>query len=214
MIKVIIVDDQLLFRMGARGMIECHSDISIIGEAGSGKDFFSLLETTQPDIILLDIVLPDMTGIEIARRLKKERPEIRILAVSSENTDEKLRALMDIGIEGFICKRYCTDNELPAAIRSIMDGFDYFGRDISTIIYNVYVAQKKTAEVSAEFSEREREIIILCHEGLQAKEIADRLAISPKTVAAHKDNIFRRLGFKRTHEMLQYALKKGIIKMN
>ena len=214
MIDVILVDDHALFRLGVKGVLTGkYPDIRVTGEADSGKALFHLLEIIRADVILLDIVLPDMNGVEIARRLRKDYPEIKILALSAENTEEVVQALMDIGIDGFISKRQCSANEPAEAIRSIMGGLKYFGKDISAIIYNIYIAKKKTAEVTSEFTEREKEIICLCREGLQGKQIADRLNISPRTVDTHKNNIFKKLGINNTMEMVQYALKQGIIRI-
>jgi len=214
MITAILVDDHELFRLGVKTAIESqHPDICIAGEAATGEELFRLLVATTADIVLLDIILPDMSGIEVARRLKKERPALKILAISSENTAAVTQALLDLGIDGFISKRTGGVDMLADAIRSIMSGFEYFGKDISDIIYRIYVSKKKTAEATAEFTEQEKKIIELCREGLQSKQIADRLCVSPRTVDNHKNNIFRKLGINSTVEMVQYALKNGIIRI-
>ena len=174
---------------------------------------FRLLETVTPDIILLDIILPDTTGIEIARKLRKEKPAIKILAISAENTTDVVQAMINIGIEGFISKRQGSPGDIVEAIRAIMDGYEYFGSDISSIIFKIYVSKKKTADVTPEFTGREKEIILLCRSGLLSKEIASRLDISPRTVDNHKANIFKKLGINNTLEMVQYATKNGIIRM-
>ena len=213
MIKIIIVDDHELFRLGIRSVIESrHPDISVVGEAGFGAEFFALLRTTTPDLVLLDIALPDMSGIDIAHRLKKEYPEIKILVVSADNTTATAEELLDAGIEGFISKLKGSPDTLVEAIRSIMQGLEYFGRDISDIIRHIYLTKKKTAEVTSEFSEQERWVIECCHEGLPAKLIADRLGISARTVDWHKSNIFRKLGITNSLEMVRFAVKNGIIK--
>lgn len=212
MINAILVDDHALFRLGIKAAIGAsHADIRITGEADSGAALFGLLEASSPDIILLDILLPDMTGVDIARRLKAERPEIKILAISAENSADTVQAMLDIGIEGFISKRQGGADEIAHAIRSVMSGFEYFGSDIAAIIYKIYVSKKKTAEVTPEFTAQERRIIELCRDGLQSKQIADRLHISPRTVENHKNNIFKKLGINSTLEMVRYALKNGII---
>ncbi|MDL2281668.1 response regulator transcription factor [Parabacteroides sp. OttesenSCG-928-G06] len=214
MIHVILVDDHALFRLGVKSaIINGHADICIAGEADCATSLFRLLETTTPDIILLDILLPDMSGVEIARRMRKEYPAIKILAISAENSSEVVQEMLDIGIEGFISKRQGGADEIAQAIRTIMNGYEYFGNDISAIIYKIYVIKKQTAEVGPEFTDREKEIIGLCRDGLLSKQIADRLYISPRTVDNHKNNIFRKLGINNTMEMVQYALKNGIIRI-
>jgi DNA-binding NarL/FixJ family response regulator len=153
-----------------------------------------------------------MSGIEIARRLKNERPEIKILVISAENTTATIEEMVNIGVEGFISKFNSNPDILVHAIRSIMQGVDYFGRDISEIIHRIYIAKKKTTQITSEFSEQEKHIIECCHEGLPAKLIANRLGISVRTVDWHKSNIFRKLGINNSLEMVRYAVKSGIIK--
>lgn len=153
-----------------------------------------------------------MSGVEIARRLKKERPEIKILIISVENTASAVRNMLEIGIEGFISKRAGGVEVLVDAIRSIMSGLEYYGKDISNIIFRIYFSKKKTAEVSSDFTEQEKRIIELCHEGLSGKLIADRLGITTRTVDKHKENIFHKLSINSTLEMVNYALKNGIIR--
>jgi DNA-binding NarL/FixJ family response regulator len=214
-INAILVDDHELFRLGVRhGITNRYPEIKLVGEAETGAGFFRLLETTTADIVLLDIDLPDMRGTEIASRLREERPELKILAVSAENSTAVVQEMIDIGIDGFISKRAGGIDILGEAVLSIMHGLEYFGKDISDIIYQIYVSKKKTAEITPEFTDRERQIIELCREGLRAKEIADRLCISIRTVDNYKNNIFRKLGINGTIEMVNYALKNGIIKVS
>jgi len=214
MINAILVDDHELFRLGLKTAISSnHPDICIVGEAETGEELFRILETTEADILLLDINLPEMSGIEIAQRIKSENPKMKILVISSENTAVVIQALLQIGIDGFISKRMGSMDVLANAIRSIMSGFEYFGKDISDIIYRIYVSKKNTSEVTVEFTEQEKIIIELCRDGLPSKLIADRLSISSRTVENHKNNIFRKLGINSTIEMIQYAIKHGIIKI-
>ena len=214
MIKVIIVDDHELFRLGVRTAIKLsHPDIVITGEAGSGSEFFNVLATAEVDMVLLDIMLPDMSGIDIARRMKTEHPEVKILAVSAENSKETVQEMLHAGIEGFVSKVNTSADTLADAIRSVAQGLDYFGKDISEIINRIYIAKKKTTQISEEFSDTEKRIIECCFKGLSGKLIADHLCISLRTVDWHKSNIFRKLGINSTLEMVQFAVKNGIIRM-
>jgi len=217
-IKVIIVDDHDTYRFGVRMNIELgHPDIAVVGEAKSGAEFFDLLKTVEAvDIVLLDIIFHDtsgISGIDIARRLKNERPEIKILAISAENSSETITEMLQIGIDGFINKTNSTLDTPVEAIRSIMEGLEYFGRDIAAIISRIVLAKKKNEKDLAEFSEQEIQLIEYCHEGLSAKLIADRMGVVLGTVNWHKGKIFRKLGINSTAEMVQYALKKGIIRV-
>ena len=214
MIKVIIVDDHTLFRIGIKSVLKGkQADICVVGEAGDGKTLFHLLETTPADVVLLDVVLPDMNGIEIARRLREEYPQIKILLLSVENTIDTIIQLLNIGIDGFISKQQVSGEELPEAIHCIMGGMEYFGKDISSIIYNIYNAKKGTTGTNVEFTQREQEIIALAGKGLPSKEIASQLFISARTVDTHKNNIFKKLGINSTVELIQYTVKQKIINL-
>ena len=214
MIKVIVVEDDELQRFSIVTALEANSDeFCVVGEAETGAELFALLARATPDIISLDIKLPDMSGVDIARRLKRERPEIRILALSSENDTSTVQAMLETGIDGFLSKSKGILNHIAEAMHSIMQGVEYFGSDISQIIYRLYVAKNQTTEETSDFTPQEKRIIELCREGLLGKQIADRLCISLKTVNNHKSNIFRKFGFKSTSEMVQYAVKHGVIKM-
>ena len=215
MIRVIIVDDHELFRLGVIKAIENrHPDLQVMGEAETGAELFRLLEHVEVDIVLLDIDLPDTSGVEVARRLKKEWSEVKILVVSAIKTPSVLQDLLDLGIEGFISKRYGGVDTFAQAIRSVASGFEYFGKDISDIIRRIYVAKKKSKEVTPEFSMVEKQIIELSHQGLPAKLIADRIGINTRSVDNHKYAIFRKLGLNSTLEMVKYAITNKIICIN
>ena len=218
MIKVIVVEDDELQRFSIVTAIKAHpADFCVVGEAESGAELFALLAGITPDIISLDIKLPDISGIDIARRLKRERPEIKILALSFDNDTSTVQAMLDTGIDGFLSKSKGVLNHVVEALHSIMQGMEYFGSDISQIIYRIYVAKAKrtkdSMEERSEFTPQEKRIIELCHEKLPGKLIADRLGITLSTVNNHKNNIFRKFGFNSTAEMVHYAINHGIIQM-
>jgi DNA-binding NarL/FixJ family response regulator/signal transduction histidine kinase len=215
MTKIIIVDDHSLVRMGIKGELKCNcSDVCVVGEAENGKRFFELLKTTEADLVLLDIMMPEMNGIEVARRLRKDYPELKILIISVETSFDIVQQLLEIGIDGFLSKQLCVGENLAEAIRCVMDGTSYFGKDIAEIISDIYAYKTKTTTENFDLTWREREIINLCHSGLRSKEIADKLNISPRTVENHKTNIFKKLGINNSSEMVQYALKNGVIQFD
>jgi len=212
-IQVIVVDDHSLFRSGVKAGFDSHHDICVTGEADCGSELFRILATTPADIILLDVMLPDMSGIEITRRLRIEYPDIKILAVSADNSAQTVKDLIESGINGFVSKQQSESSELAVAVRIVMSGVEYFGRDISSIIYDIYVAKKQTTAVTPEFTDRERDVIHACRDGLAYNEIAEKLEISAHTVNTHKKNIFKKLGINNTMEMVKYALIYGIIQV-
>ena len=211
-VRIVIVDDHTLFRAGLRATLHpLYYNIEVVGEADCGEALFQILATTQADLILLDIKLPDMHGVDIARRLRRDYPDIKILAISFENNAQTLEAMLNAGINGFLSKQKSDARELSEAIDAVMNGAEYFGKDIAALIYDIYVAKKKSLNIPSEFTQREKEIILLCSEGLIYKEIAERLGISIHTVNTHKKNIFQKLHINNTMEMVQYAMKTGII---
>jgi len=214
MIRIVIVDDHRFFRSNLRAAFKSgYPDLSIAGEAGSGEELLRLLASTPADVAVLDINLPDIWGVDLAQRLRRDYPELKILAVSAENAVETIQAMVEAGVHGFISKRNGDANELAQAIRAVVGGEEYFGRDIAAVIFDLYVSKKKTTVVTNEFSDREREIITLCGKGLVFKEIAAKLGISLNTVNSHTKNIFQKLGIHSKMEMVQYAIKYGIIRV-
>jgi len=213
MVKIIIVDDHRLFRVTMRiALSDCYG-LNVVGDADSGEALFDLLGKVSCDLVMLDVSMPGMNGVEITSRLRKLYPDIKILIVSYENEIEIVKSLVELGINGFISKQAGDVDEIVHAVMSIMDGYEYFVEDIATIIYQIYVSKKSAATVSHEFTEREKAIIELCSNGLLAKEIANKLNISVSTVQNHKYNIFKKLNINNTVEMVQYALKNKIIRL-
>ena len=214
-IQVIVVDDHRLFRKGLQASFcHAHPDIIITGEADTGDSLFTLAALPEADMVLLDVHLPGgIDGSEVARRLRSEYPAVKILAISGENSAETVKSMLEAGIDGFISKQWGDIDELARAIREVHEGLEYFGRDIASMMSKVYASKKQTSEVTPEFAGREREVIELSRDGLQCKEIAARLGISISTVKTYKERIFLKLGLNTTMEVVQYALKKGIIRI-
>ena len=211
-IRVIVVDDHRLFRMQMRAAFQYgYPDISIIGDVENGDALLNLPALAEADIVLLDINMPGIGGIETTRILRRDYPNVKILAISGENSAETIQSMLEANINGFISKQQGDTEELAEAIRTVMSGVEYFGRDIAAIMYDIFLSKKKTTVIGNEFTGREKEIITLCRDGLLCKEIADRLNISASTVNTHKRIIFQKLGINSTMEMVQYALKNGII---
>ena len=209
MIKLIIIDDHFLFRMGTKVTLSNSPlGIEVVAEAASGKELFAVLETTAPDLLLLDIMLPDMSGVEIAHRVKATRPEIKILLLSAEEPRKVIEQVLEAGVDGYISKS-AEMREIEDAIVSVVNGLEYFGRDISKVIYDLFSSKKKREQEEARFTVREMEIIQLCSQGLLVKEIAKRLDISPCTVKTHKTNIFHKLGINNSVELVKYVMSLG-----
>jgi len=214
MINAIIVDDHELFCYGVKAAIaNHHPDICIVAAAKTGEEFFRLLETTPAHIVLLDVMLPDMSGVEIARRLKKEKPEMKILAISAFHTQRVTQMILEVGINGFISKETGGIEMLAEAIRSVMSGLDYFGKDIYDIIYRILSAKKDISEIIKSFTTLEKKIIDLCSQGMKSRQIAEMLQLSPRTIENYKNIIFKKIGINSTAELIHFSIKNGIIEV-
>ena len=222
MSKVIIVDDHILFRLGIRAVIEeSFADISIIAECNSAPELFIHLKNgTKPDLILLDIIMPEIDGIEVAKIISRDYPDIKVLVLTTETSTEIVSELVDLGVDGYLSKT-AVKTDLIDAIKSVLDGKPYYGKDISKIIYEVYIAgskQKVSSEAKShsipettKLTTKDIQIIEMVCRGLTAREIGDKLNISQRTVESHKSHIMEKLCFKNMTDLIKFALKNGII---
>lgn len=226
-LRIALVDDHELFRLGIRTTLGQSEDIKlhVLYEAGSSTLFFDLLEKeTPPDIVLLDIMLPDISEIEIARRLKNDYPSVKIIILSSEVSEELITELLDIGVDGYMSKLGSQD-DLLRAIRMVYQGNPYYGHSVSKMMYDIYLQQRymqekpktrffqKKETPSNRLSEKEIMILSLLGDGLSVKEMADKMNVSPRTIDTHKSAILNKLGFKHTVDLIKYAIREGIVKL-
>lgn len=213
--KVFLVDDHQIVRDGIRSMIEDANDIFIVGEAGDAEEVLPKLETAQPDIILLDISLPGINGIELIPIIKEKFAHMRILMLSMYNADDYIFNAVRAGANGYLPKN-SSKTELLEAIRQICDGNDYFGEEVHRVIVNSYInlaKDDKASDKKQQLSLRELEILKLFAEGYSNKQIADKLFISVRTVESHKNHIMQKFGFKSTVEMVKYAIRNKIVEL-
>ena len=206
-ISVVIADDHPIFLFGLCNALGNYPGIKIVATASNGLEALKLLESKVPDLLILDIIMPVMDGIETARAVREKYPYVKILALSSDSSEQNLAQLVGIGINGFVSKN-AAESEIVQAIHSVCSGYDYFGADIASLIRRIHNAKNLPDSL---FTDRELEIIKFSCHGLRYKEIADRLKISERTVETHKNNIFRKLGISSSVELVIYAIRNGII---
>jgi two-component system response regulator NreC len=216
-IRIILVDDHQLVRDGIKALLSGIADISIIGEASGAAELFGELENLKPDLLIMDISLPEISGIEITKKISSEYPEIRVLMLSMYNNEEFIFNSIKAGAKGYLPKNTSRE-ELMEAIYAINTGEEFFGESISKVMLKSYikrVAQDgKPEEKSSEvLTSREIEILKLYVEGLINKEISDKLDISIRTVETHKNHIMRKLGLKSTVELVKYAIRNKIAEL-
>lgn len=207
-VRLMLVDDHPLMLIGISSMLE-GKGIEIVGTAGNGIEALQKAAELKPDVMMLDIVMPGMDGIELARRMRAEMPDVALLVLSSDSSMASLETLLNIGIDGFLSKT-SDASVMIDAIKSVAAGYEFYGTDIARLIERISLAKKASDSI---FTPRELDVIRLSCMGLQYKEIAERLGIKYLTVVTIKNNIFRKLGINNTVELVLYAIKKELISL-
>lgn len=210
-IDIMVIDDETLVRLGIKfSLLTLAPDIHVVAEAGDVATAKTILKSdVHFDMVLLDLQLPDGNGLDLARVIRQSHPNAKILVVSMETSEDILQSLLNIGIDGFISKQ-AGDEELVSAICAVAEGFEFYGADVAHLIHAV---QTSLRWKEPNFTEREMEIVRLCAKGLTAKQIADQLCLSSRTIETHKHNIFQKMGFSTTAELIHYAYQHGLVKM-
>ncbi len=212
-IQIVIVDDHRIVRQGLKSLLIGCTDIKIMKSVGTAKELFLCLKQRVPDIIILDIGLPDMSGLDVLKKLFKDKVDVKVIMLSALSTEENISNAVVSGASGFLPKDTSRD-EFVNAIKIVHSGDVYFGRSISNIIYKSYVAGLKSQETDeTELTGREIEVVKLICDGLIYKEIAENLKISIRTVETHKNNIFEKLQINNSIELVKYAIINKIIKI-
>lgn len=212
-IKILIADDHKLFREGTITLLSENQDIEIIGQAEDGKEAIKKAKETQPDILIIDIGMPMINGIEATRILKSEAPDIKIIALTMHSEKHFIKGMLEAGAYGYLFKN-CDYDELIQAIKTVYSGKKYLSDEITEVIIHDYVGkQNDIPDNDPILSEREMEILKLFAEGKSSREISETLFISVKTVGTHKQNILAKLELNSTADLVKYAIKKGIISL-
>jgi two-component system response regulator NreC len=213
-IKIILVDDHQLVRDGIKALLTGIPDLEIIGEASGAGELFRELENLKPDLLIMDISLPEISGIEITKKIRSEYTGIKVLILSMYNSEEFILNSIKAGARGYLPKNTSRD-ELLEAIYTINKGEEFFSESISKIMLKSYIKRAANDDQTedkthAVLTSREIEILKLYVEGLINKEISDKLDISIRTVETHKNHIMRKLGLKSTVELVKFAIRNNI----
>lgn len=211
-ITVIIADDHTIVRSGVRMLLEAESDFKVVGEALNGLEALELAETLKPDVILMDITMPNMDGLEATRQIKTRFPSINVLVLTMHRSDEYFFEMLKAGASGYILKGAKT-SELINAVRVVHRGDVFLYPSMTQKLVKGYLQLAEwDADEEPSLSPREKEIFGLLAEGYSNKEIAEKLVISPSTVHSHRGNIMDKLGLVNRRELIQYARRNGLIK--
>lgn len=222
MIGIVLVDDHELYRVGLRAAISQMQGLAeIVGECSSCEELETFLkEQKEPGLIILDIWLPDGNGVNIARKLKKLYPAVKIIILSSEVSEKTVNELLAIDVEGYICKT-AQINDIGNAIRTVTTGSHFYGKSVSKMILDICVSRsaeqshkkskKQQQNDSSELTQREKEVVQYLCDGYSAKETAEKMHLSYRTVETHRSNILHKLGFSNATELIRYAVKSGLV---
>lgn len=213
MIRLLLVDDHAIVRSGLRMILDPEKDIKIIGEAETATEAMNMAFQEHPDVILMDIHLPDLNGIEAARKIKEHSPKIAIVALTINEDEEYFFRMLEAGASGYVPKRAAPE-ELLTAIRVAAEGEVYIYPSLAKLLVKDFLTQQDSSGRSnpGNLTDRETELLAHLADGATNQEIADTLHISPKTVSRHRENIMRKLDLHNRTELVKYAIRKGIIK--
>lgn len=210
---VFIAEDHAILRDGLKAMLASHPDYEIIGEAGDGREAVRGVESSRPDLVILDLSMPKMNGMEAIQEIKKTSPETKILVLTIHSSDEYVLPVLKAGADGYMLK-YDTQAELMTAIKSILAGKQYLSPGVSKQVIEGYLeggTALKSKSSWETLTRREREILKLIAEGYKNREIADYLCISEKTVVKHRANLMEKLDMHNVSSLTAYAVGKGLI---
>ena len=212
-IKVLIVDDHTLVRAGIRSLLALVDGIEVVGEASDGKEALAKVRQLMPEVVLMDLAMPVMGGLEATRRLRREFPDIKILALTQYDDSEYVIPIIEAGASGFITKMSAF-SELAAAIQAAHRGESYLSSTAATALVDEY-QQKTTSESEQDpyqqLTDREREVLKLVAEGHTSRKIAGILVVSPKTVEWYKSSLMKKLNIHSRTDLIKYAIRKRII---
>jgi two-component system response regulator NreC len=210
-ISVLVADDHSVVREGVRRLIEGESDIQLCGEAADGREVLEQVETHRPNVVILDITMPRLSGLETLERVRSKHPEVKTILLSVHADPPMIQNAISLGADGYLLKN-ARSGEILSAIRAVTRGGSYFSPTVAKeIVAQIREPRPATEQPFTLLSGREREVLHQIAEGLSAKEIAVELSISNKTVEAHRTSLMRKLGVRKATELVRYAVRHGLI---
>ncbi len=212
-IAVLIVDDHTLVRDGIRSLLELVTDVEVVGEAANGKEALEKVKELAPDVVLMDLAMPVMTGLEATRRIRREFPETKVLALTQYDDSEYVIPVIEAGARGFVTKMVAF-SELASAIQAVYKGDSFLSPSAAAAL--VEECQARTPEEGERdpydrLTDREREVLKLVVEGKTVREIADMLFVSPKTVESCKTSLMNKLNIHSKTDLIKFAVRKRVI---
>jgi len=211
MIRTIIADDHGIVREGLRRLLEAERDIEVCAEASDGHEVLAQAERLSPDVVVLDITMPELGGLETLERLRKSHSRIKVILLSAHSDPPFIQSAIALGADAYVLKN-SRAAEIVTALRAVARGGSYFSPTVAReIVEQLRTPEAATTDPFQLLSRREREVLHLIADGMSAKEIASKLGISTKTVEAHRTSLMRKVGVRKATELVRYALRHGLI---
>ena len=209
-IQIVLVDDHKMVRDGLRALLDAESDMEVVAEAGDGAAAIELADEYEPDVIVMDIAMPNINGVKATTEILEEHPDIKVIALSMHSDRQNVARMLEAGASGYLIKD-CAFDELVEAIRAVMDDRTYFSQTIAGVVIEDYVQKLPGTDGSAghTLTSREREVLQLLSEGKNTKEIALDLNLSNKTIETHRRKVMEKLEIYSVAELTKYAIRKG-----
>jgi len=215
-IRILLADDHAILREGIRALLEDQPDMAVVGEAADGRQAVELARKLEPDIVVMDIGMPLLNGLEATRQIKRDRPQVAVLVLTMHDNEEYVSQLLTAGASGYVLKR-AASSELVTAIRAMAAGQNYLSPAVTKVLIEGYISRKPAGPAILDpfdtLTAREREVLQLVAEGHTNSEIARLLSISLKTVKAHRSNLMQKLGLHDRGELIKLAIQRGIIEV-
>lgn len=213
-IKIIIADDYQLFREGLFSLLTESKDIVVVAQAENGRDVIAKAQELNPDIIIMDISMPEINGVEVTLKLFKEFPAIKIIALSVHSEKQYIKGMLEAGALGYLSKN-CSYDELIDSIHTVYNGKKYLSDKITEILIQDYLGKEEDRpESETDLTDRESEVLKLIAEGVSTSEISERLFLSVKTIGTHKLHLLEKLNLRTSADLVKYAIKKDIVSLD
>jgi two-component system, NarL family, response regulator NreC len=214
-ISIVLADDHPVVRRGMQALLQAEPDFSIAGETGDGLETVRLVQRLQPEILVLDLMMPSLSGLEVLRIVRQRSPQTRIVVLSMYSDSAFVAEALKNGATGYVLKG-CEEENLVRAVREAVEGRRYLSPPVTERAIDAYVEQTRAAHLDPHetLTAREREVLQLAAEGKTSPEIAARLHISQRTVENHRANVMRKLGLKNQSELVRYAVRRGLIPLD
>jgi two-component system, NarL family, response regulator NreC len=213
MIRIVLADDHSVMRSGLRALLQQHSDLQVVGEASDGREAMNLAESLRPDVVVLDITMPLLNGIDVARQIASKQLGVAVIMLSMHSDESYVLRAMKAGVHGYLLKE-SAEIDLLHAIRAVTQGQSFFSPAVSRMLAEDYVRQLQDREIEDSYdllSPREREVLQLIAEGKSNKDVANLVKLSLYTVETHRSNILQKLNLHSVPDLILYAVRKGVI---